>query len=288
MPSDLAADHDRTALFHPCQDDPDCPYCNGTKQDTPCDWSFLDGAYCISLQSRAERTDRATKHFHALGLCRHVTFYRPERHPTRVVAGIWESHRAVAMDALARGLKNVLIMEDDVRFMNRATPKRIARIPREIAKLPADWRIYFLGHWPFWARFHTPFTLRVSSACAHAYIANRPLLQWLEAHSFDQRRHLPRRQIAGKGIDAYYAMLPETFAALPMLAIQDGSASDHFAEARAKRSLRLHHLITKPLWFEKVFARLPLLFEAYAVFTALPVVIGYAVYQRLWGGRSKV
>lgn len=281
MLADSEADQNEASLFHPCPEDPDCPYCNGARQDAPYDWSFLDGAYCISLRSRPERTARASRHFHALGLCRQVTFYRPERHPTRVVAGIWESHRAVALDALAKGLKTVLIMEDDVRFMGRASPKRIARIPRELAKLPEDWRIYFLGHWPFWARFHTPFTLKVSSACAHAYIANEPLLRWLAAHSFERRRPLPRRRIAGKGIDAYYAMLPQTFAALPMLAIQDGSASDHFAEARAKNSRRLHHLITKPLWFEQVFARLPLLFEVYAVATALPAAIGHGIYQRL-------
>lgn len=259
------------AHFHPCPTDPGCPYCQGDRSGQRYDWNFVGQAYCISLQSRPERAARAAAHFHAMGLCRHVTFYRPLRHPTRIVAGIWESHRAIALNALAEARSPVLIFEDDVLFTGRATPATIARIGTELAALPPDWEIYFLGHWPFWAWFLTRRTLRTSSACAHAYFAGRPLLQWLADHPFESRKELPRRAIAGKGIDAYYAKRPATYALFPMIAIQDGSPSDHFAHARAKNSRKLHHLMVQPAWFESVFSRLPLIFEAIMILPAAAV-----------------
>lgn len=258
------------AYFHSCPPDPACPYCTGDKAAQRYDWSFAGQAYCISLQSREDRTRDAAAHFHAMGLCQQVTFYRPLRHPTRVVAGIWESHRAVAMAGLAAGHDRILVFEDDVRFMRRATPAAVARAARELSCLPAGWELFFLGHWPFRARFVSPHTLAVSSACAHAYFASRPLMEWLAAHDFNARRHLPRRRIAGKGIDAYLAMRPGAFALWPMIALQSGSASDHFAHSRAKRSWKPHHLMVRPAWFESFFARVPLLFEALTVAAAVP------------------
>ncbi len=84
-------------VFHACPPDPSCPYCNGTIGDAEAlDWSFLDGVYCISLQSREDRVINVAAQFHKVGLCRQVLFYRPLRHPGRGYIGSWESHRAVA------------------------------------------------------------------------------------------------------------------------------------------------------------------------------------------------
>ena len=84
-------------VYHACPPDPSCPYCNATIGDAGAlDWSFLDGVYCISLQSREDRVINVAAQFHKVGLCRQVLFYRPLRHPGRGYIGSWESHRAVA------------------------------------------------------------------------------------------------------------------------------------------------------------------------------------------------
>jgi|SRR6266576_2117848 hypothetical protein len=46
-------------------------------------------------------------------LCREVLFYRPVRGRDAQRA-IWDSHRAVAQDALAKGFARILVLEDDV------------------------------------------------------------------------------------------------------------------------------------------------------------------------------
>ncbi|MCX7631410.1 MAG: hypothetical protein N2038_14340, partial [Geminicoccaceae bacterium] len=69
--------------------------------------------------------------FHRVGLCRRAIFFRPERHPVKGLIGSWESHRRVAIDALARGARRVLVCEDDVAF-RRTSPRTVAAIGRAL------------------------------------------------------------------------------------------------------------------------------------------------------------
>lgn len=229
-------------------------------------WPGIDAVYCISLQSRPERAAAARAELARVGLLPITTFYRPLRHPRRPVQGIWESHRAVARHALERGLRRVLILEDDVSFRRAPDPGRLAR---QLVRLPPGWRILFLGHWPFRARFLTRDLLRVKSACAHAYIANEPLLQWLDATPFGTPG-AELRKGAGKGIDSAYSMLPGCYAVFPMLAVQGDSPSDHFAHLRAKDGGKLHHRLMRLLPVERFYGAGMRGAEALAVLRALP------------------
>jgi len=91
-----------------------CDYCTGRRHVATVAPN-LTAIYCISLQEQPHRTAKATEQFHALGLCREVLFYRPVRgrDPDRA---IWDSHRAVAQDAIAKGFSRILVLEDDVLF----------------------------------------------------------------------------------------------------------------------------------------------------------------------------
>jgi hypothetical protein len=221
---------DDVAVFHPCPVDPTCPYCSGSINaggPPVFDWSFLDGAYCISLKSREDRAASAAAEFHRVGLCRHVLFYRPIKHPKRAKRGIWDSHRAVGEHARRRGCARTLIMEDDVLFSRRLRPHKVRAIPRALETIPSDWMIFFLGHWPLWAYPIRPNVLRTGSACAHAYIASPRLLQWLREHSYDSPDILWAPRIIGRAIDAAYARLEATYAFFPMIAIQSVSESDN-------------------------------------------------------------
>lgn len=245
-----------TPAFHALAPDPACPHCRDSAAEGAPDWSFVDAVYCISLAERADRAALAAAELHAAGLCRRVLFHRPTRHPTRIIEGIWEAHRSVARHALAAGARTALILEDDVKFTRRPTAARVARVAAAMDRLPPGWSIFFLGHWPLKARFRAVDTLETWSACAHAYIANRALLDWLDAHPFAARAQDYEKR-AGGGIDAAYARLPGCFAYFPMLAIQAVRGSDHMAaKKRRKKVRRLKHLVTRTSLGEFLLSRL--------------------------------
>ena len=50
--------------------------------------------------------------------------------------------------------------------------------------------------------------MRVSSSTTHAYIANRPLLDWLDATEPMDPYTPIRSRLIGRGIDAAFACLP--------------------------------------------------------------------------------
>jgi hypothetical protein len=106
-----------------------CAYCTGRRLVTRLP-KALDAIYCISLQEQLHRTRQAIAHFHRIGLCRHVTFYRPTRGKNADYA-IWASHQAVACHALSNGQRHALVLEDDV-FFRRPWCKLAPRIAQAI------------------------------------------------------------------------------------------------------------------------------------------------------------
>jgi GR25 family glycosyltransferase involved in LPS biosynthesis len=252
-------------VWQPCPADPSCPYCNGSINHAGAvlDWSFLDGAYCISLKSRDDRLAQAAAEFHKVGLCQRVTFYRSDKHPKSGFIGSWAAHRAVAMDALERGCERTLICEDDVLFSRRPRPATLRAIEQALHALPPDWMIFFLGHWPLAAYFVRHNVLRTSSGCSHAYIASRRLLRWLRDHPWGSPG-VQFSRIAGRGVDSAYAKLPEAYALFPMLAIQRVSPSDNFDDPsirKKKKKKKLKHLVTRSAHRELLLSKLMRPFE---------------------------
>lgn len=243
--------------WHRCPPDPNCPFCGGgtAREDGP-NWSFLDAVYCISLASRPDRAQSAAAQFHRVGLCRQVIFYRPDRHPVKGVIGSWESHRTVAIDALARGARHALIFEDDVAF-RRLSARTVAAIGRAFARLPEDWLLFYLGHWPLAAWPIGLRLLRTRSGCAHAYIASARLLHWLAEHPWE--RPVAKHPLVGRGVDAAFACLPGAYAFFPMVATQLAFSSDNFTteqKRRKKNKWRLRHLVTHSRHREWLLANL--------------------------------
>lgn len=206
---------DSDGPFHPVSRRPECPYCAGVAAAADLA-PAVEAAYCIALAEEPERAERAADLFHAVGLCRAVTFYRPRR-GVEFSAAVWASHREVARHALARGLPRALILEDDV-FLPRSWPRRRRRVLRALERLPSGWWGFFLGHRPVQGHFVTHDVMRVRSMYTHAYIANAPLLDWLaETEPMD-----PRVPVRGRNpaIDSAFANLPGMYALFPMIALQ--------------------------------------------------------------------
>ena len=224
-----------TVTFYPCPSDPGCRHCGdgrSTRAGDDPDWSFLDAAYCISLQSREDRAASVEKELHRVGLCRHTTFYRPIKHPRSAKMGVWESHRALARHALERHRQQVLIVEDDVVFTGTINAAVTTSIRRTLRRLPDDWMALYLGHWVLWMSPRGGRLMRSGSLCTHAYIASPRLLRWLCDHPFS--KDLERVKVAGKGIDAVFAALPSMYSLFPMIAVQSGSPSDHMQTKRRR------------------------------------------------------
>jgi hypothetical protein len=227
--------------LHPCPTRLDCPHCShATKPDF--DWSFVDGVYCISMRHRDDRAALAAGELHRVGLCARTLFVRTEKAGS-AKRGCWEAHRAVAADARARGLRRVLVLEDDFAFSRSVSPATIARIGAALRRLPADWQGFYLGHWALWAYPVARRVLRCSSLCTHAYIASERLLAWLAETPFDRRGAVARRRIGGRGIDASFAALPDMYAFFPLVVSQrlvtgDHMLAPHLRFAHPKRLLR--------------------------------------------------
>jgi hypothetical protein len=164
------------AYFESLARDERCDYCAGRRHVGTLA-PDLTAIYCISLQEQPHRTAKAAAQFHALGLCREVLFYRPVRRRDAERA-IWDSHRAVAQDAIAKGFARILVLEDDVLF-TRPRETVVRRVTAALRALPSTWWGLYLGHVPIQAYFLRLNLLRVRSGCTHAYIANAPLLAWL-------------------------------------------------------------------------------------------------------------
>jgi len=196
--------------------DETCAYCTGRSAVTPLPVP-LDAIYCISLQEQPHRTRQAIAHFHQIGLCRHVTFYRPVRGKNGERA-IWASHRALASHALENGRRCALMLEDDVDF-RRPWPKLAPKVGRALGALPADWSALYLGHLPFQAYFVRRDILRTRSACAHAYIASERLLAWL-AKTEPFSAEVATWHRIGKSIDGALANLPGMYALFPLAVLQ--------------------------------------------------------------------
>ena len=215
------------SYFEPVAPDDACVYCTGRRPAAALP-STLDAIYCISLQEQPHRTRQAIAHFHQVGLCQHVTFYRPRRGKNGERA-IWGSHRALARHALAHGRRNALMLEDDV-FFRQPWGKIARRIAEVMAHLPADWWGFYLGHVPIQAFFVRWNVLRVRSACTHAYIAGPRLLAWLAATE-PLSPEVATWPLIGRSIDGAMANLPSMYALFPM-AIRQRFLGDYRVDAR--------------------------------------------------------
>jgi len=149
------------AYFEALARDEGCDYCAGRRQVARLA-PDLAAIYCISLQEQPHRTAKAAAQFHVLGLCRDVLFYRPVR-GCDTDRAIWDSHRAVAADAIAKGFARILVLEDDVLF-TRPRETLVRRITAALCALPPTWWGLYLGH----GRSKPISCGRTSCACARA------------------------------------------------------------------------------------------------------------------------
>lgn len=180
-------------------------------------WSPLPLAFCLTLTTRPERRRAASQQLARVGLTPHVTFLEARPDEGDGKRGCFHAHQRAAGLALERGASHVLILEDDVEFLPHFTLHAGARIARFLASPPAEWELFFLGHFPSRVEL-TPQhdVLKVRSMDAHAYLL-----------SAAGARRLCELEYRGEQVDVHFHYRStEAYALYPMVAVQRASFSD--------------------------------------------------------------
>lgn len=187
------------------------------KQTQPDSWSAFDKIYCISIDERKDRRERAREQFARVGLLERTEFVIVGKHAENQEKGIFESHMLCLKKGLNAGAGNILVFEDDIIF-KRFTPSTLSESCACLNN-QTTWNGYFLGCISNGSKkTEVKSLVAIKYRClAHAYVLNRPFASRLVRHEwsgipFDSflRRH-------NKGFFALY----------PMCAFQGYSATDN-------------------------------------------------------------
>lgn len=112
-------------------------------------FSFFDAIFCINLDKRPDRWIHAQEEFKKIEILDRVKrFSAVERKDGRL--GCIKSHLEIVKYAERNKLRNVLIFEDDVVFLNQNIENVIGNV---VNQLPNDWELLYLG-----ANLHSPLT----------------------------------------------------------------------------------------------------------------------------------
>lgn len=127
--------------------------------DNPFD--FFDAIYCINLDERTDRWEHSVKQFEKLGILdkvqrfsaikpvhderwnRHTKWNNRWKYPLIGAVGCAESHKAVITLAKKRGLKNVMVFEDDFNICDNWKHNLECALG-DIEK--KSWSIFYLGY----------------------------------------------------------------------------------------------------------------------------------------------
>jgi len=132
-------------------------------------FSYFDAIYCINLDRATERWQAVQARFEDLGIASRVHRFPAVDTPVNHHIGCALSHRAILAEARSRGLRNVLIFEDDVIFAANALEK----LRPNLEELKGEelhgrqWKMLYLGGHRWGRRFEK------APGCRHLEIPHR-------------------------------------------------------------------------------------------------------------------
>lgn len=190
---------------------------NQPASSQPDSWAFFDKIYCISLDSRPDRKERATKQFAAVGLLPRVEFVVVAKHPVNREKGIFQSHMTCLKKGLKENARHILIFEDDV-FFQGFDPLVLREVCSYLGSAE-KWNALFLGCITDGSKKDKKRHLaQITYRClAHAYALNRPFAKQIMQQGWSG---IPFDELLRRHNTAFYALYP-------MCAFQGLSGSDN-------------------------------------------------------------
>lgn len=176
----------------------------------------IDGVLCISLKDRHDRRELLLNEFKDSGLA--IEFVIVEHDKENPERGCFYSHIRCAEIALSRGLRSVLILEDDATLRNFQL-KQITRINQFISEKNPE--LFYLGATlgKVWLTWHLG-VARFRAKGAFAYILSEN----------GCRKILEYSPFSGRAIDKIHSKEFKAFGSFPMIC-------EHQPESLAKSNI---------------------------------------------------
>ena len=218
-------------------------------------FDFFDEIYCINLERRTDRWNQCQSEFDKIGILDKVKKFDAVDNKNNPKQGCYESHMGVIRLAHERKLKNVLIFEDDVAFLQRYDDRKLANAISHLDK--QEWEFFYLGGLerrikprPTYNQLNNKWTGEFNSE--YDYVMECSSVGW--AHSFAVNGSIFERIVSDydnniwnvlvenhdSHLDRYYqeVLKPKTYVCVPSLTTQYNLVSD-LTRTRTNRNLRL-------------------------------------------------
>lgn len=206
--------------------------------------TFFEIAYFINLDGSVKRLEKFTENYEKSKLPWKLERFsavngsaiaRPrwfQRDCGRGALGCYFSHLNIIQNAKEKGLKNVLIFEDDCVFSETA----LETMQSAVRQVPDDWDMLYLGAQYYHKRSKTknvPFPFRISENIARCRNANRTHAYAVNQRAYDTIiNHLLRGHHDGRAshVDHQYGILHENgdvncYTVYPFVCYQDRGMS---------------------------------------------------------------
>jgi GR25 family glycosyltransferase involved in LPS biosynthesis len=104
-------------------------------------FDYFEAIYCINLDEEQERWEKAKQELNSIGIGDRLQRFSAVKDPIRG-RGASRSHLELIKLARQHNLANILIFEDDTKFINWNDDY----LKDAIAHLPADWQLFNIGY----------------------------------------------------------------------------------------------------------------------------------------------
>lgn len=105
-------------------------------------FDYFDEIYCINLDDRTDRWEHAQEEFRKVGILDRVQRF-PGIRETDGRLGVIKANLAIIKIAKEKKLKNVLIFEDDVKFIVDNPDEVLSKAIQQIGNI--KWHLFYLG-----------------------------------------------------------------------------------------------------------------------------------------------
>jgi GR25 family glycosyltransferase involved in LPS biosynthesis len=205
-------------------------------------FDFFSEIWCVNLDKRTDRWEQVQKEFHSIGILNKVQRFSAIKHQDGRI-GVIKSNLELLKYAKSKKLENILIFEDDVKFINYDE----AKLNLAINDLPKNWSLLYLGantHIPLVKKGDHLYQLKngyaTHSLCYNKIMYNQAITQYTNTNKITEH---------GQILDVWLAKIQEKYPCYlvnPIMTTQETGFSDienkfvdySFIEERAKNNCK--------------------------------------------------